>query len=97
MASEKFFPRYEYLWRNKWLTANAETIDDMIEILQSAVDELQAMRDAGVWLENNGSQEDDYAFLYTDDKAVAEKFGFYEREPVEDEEQEIDDEAWRLN
>jgi hypothetical protein len=90
-----YHTRYEYLWRNKWLTANAKTLDDMIVILRAAADELQAMRDAGVWLEDNGSQEDDYAFLYTTDPQVAEKFGF-QLEEFEDEE-EIDDETWRLN
>ncbi len=97
MPEQNYIPRYEQVWRNKWLTANAETLDDMIEIMQSAVDELEAMRDAGVWLENNGSQQDDYAFLYTNDPQVAEKFGFYERESFEDEEAEQDNESWKLN
>ena len=40
--------RYVLLWRNKWLTAQARTIDDMIQALGSAAAELKAMRDAGV-------------------------------------------------
>ena len=30
---------YEYVWRNKWLTSGAKTIDDMIDGLQGAADE----------------------------------------------------------
>src|SRR4051794_33765273 len=52
---------YEYLWRNKWLTASAVTIDDMINSLQQAANELQAMKAKGVTLRQGDSTEDDYA------------------------------------
>lgn len=65
---------YEYylIWRNKFLTINAKTIDDMIDILSSATEELKEMRDAGVVLD--GGQEDDYAHLVTSNEEVAKRF-----------------------
>ncbi len=74
---------YWTFWRNKWLTADAETIDDMIAGLESAAAMLREMRDAGVVLE--GGAEDDYARLVTTDPAVAEKYGFEPEEEYEDE------------
>ena len=76
---------YSLIWRNKWLTTDANTIDEMIAALEAAVAELRAMRDAGVQLE--GGAEDDYACLITDDPAVAAQYGFEE----EDEPFEADD------
>lgn len=75
---------YEMIWRNKWLTAEAKTIDDMIAMLRGAADQLKAMKDAGVTLET-GNMQDDYAFLNTDDPKVAETFGFTEAETDEEE------------
>jgi hypothetical protein len=80
---------YELLWRNKFLTINAETIDDMIDTLQGATDELRAMRDAGITLAHG--QEDDYATFITEDKELAERFGFWEMEEFFDEEEEEED------
>jgi Ran GTPase-activating protein (RanGAP) involved in mRNA processing and transport len=70
--------QYEMLWRNKWLTANATSLDEMIDHLQQAVDELRAMRAAGVTLSEDSAMPDDYAELVTADPKVAEKFGFQE-------------------
>lgn len=67
--------RYISLWRNKWLTSNATTIEDMIQLMNSAVDELEAMRKDGVLLDPEGGTSDDYAYLYTQDPAVAKKYG----------------------
>jgi hypothetical protein len=67
---------YRFPWSNKWLTAKAKTLDDMIDSLQAAVDELRAMKAAGVVLRDDGCAEDDYATLVTSDRAVAKKFGF---------------------
>ncbi len=75
-ARRKASARHELLWRNKWLTAGAKTIDDMIEDLQAAADGLREMRDAGVVLEDDGGTEDDYATLVTRDPDVAARFGF---------------------
>src|SRR4051794_2838617 len=81
--------RYEYVWRNKWLTDEAESIDDMIGSLQEAADELRKMKARGVTLEQDGGVEDDNATLVTDDPAVAKAFGFraegYESDEEDDE------------
>lgn len=64
------------IWRNKFLTINARTVDDMIDNLESAVSELREMRDAGVLLD--GGAEDNYAILVASDPSVAHRFGFEE-------------------
>lgn len=63
-------------WRNKFLTVEAKTIEEMVESLESAVEELREMQAEGVTLMDDGSAGDDYARLVTNDAAVAEKFGF---------------------
>ena len=80
---------YTRLWRNKWLTSDARTIDDMIEGLESAATLLKAMRDAGVQLADTGSTADDYALLLVEDAEVARRFAFEEEfeEQQESEEQ----------
>ena len=76
---------YEMIWRNKWLTADAKTIDDMIQSLENAVAELKELKANNVTLDPDGMQ-DDYACFKTTDKKVAKKFGFEKVE--EDEEME---------
>lgn len=81
--------RYETLWRNKWLTSEAKTIDDMIASLRAAADDLEEMQKAGVTLEDNGGVGGDYAMLVTTDLGVAERFGMEEeREYLDDDEDE---------
>jgi len=75
---------YTTLWRGKGLFDDAETIDDMIAALEAATAELRALRDAGVRLADRVA--DDYAHLVTTDPAVAERYGFEEEEPWEDDE-----------
>jgi hypothetical protein len=67
---------FERTWRNKYLTTDATTIDDMIHGLQEAVEELRTMKAAGVTLVNDGGTEDDQALLVTEDPKVARRFGF---------------------
>ena len=45
--------RYITLWRNKWLTAEAESLEDMIAGLQSAADTFAMLAD-GVTLDPEG-------------------------------------------
>jgi hypothetical protein len=76
-------------WRCKWLADGAETIDDMIRMLQEAADTLRKMRDAGITLEPDGCARDDYADLVTENPDVAKQFGL---EPCEEpDEEEVDD------
>src|SRR5438105_4276226 len=92
MKTKQPVQTYEYTWRNKWLTAEAKTIDDMIDGLQAAADELRAMKVKGVTLLDTPGTQDDYAFLVTNDPAVAKEFGF---EPPDDD--DLDDEEAALN
>jgi hypothetical protein len=67
--------RFVTLWRNKWLTANAKNIDEMIALLSGAADELRAMKADGILLDPEEGTSDDYAYLVTDNPAVAAKYG----------------------
>jgi hypothetical protein len=74
LGEQKMDRPYYLFWRNKFLTVEAQSIDDMIRGLEQAAAELREMRDAGVVLE--GGAEDDYARLVTSNPAIAEKYGF---------------------
>ena len=73
--------RYDTIWRNKFLTIEAKSIDDMINILRGAAEQLAAMAKDGVKLDPNGGTEDDYACLYTNDPKTAKKHGLEKNEP----------------
>lgn len=74
--------RFVTLWRNKPLTSEATTLDDMIHRLRSAADTLKAMLDDGVVLDVSvGGVEDDYARLVTTNPEIARK---YDMQPEED-------------
>jgi hypothetical protein len=82
---------YEICWRNKWLTANAMNIEDMIFSLRAAADELEDMKEDGVELENE-EPSDDYAMLITSDPTVAEKHEMSNRDDMDfDSEENFDD------
>lgn len=74
--------KYHLTWRNKFLTNDAKSINEMIDSLEFAVEQLREMRDAGVVLD--GGAEDDYAVLITDNSKIADRFGFWEVEEEED-------------
>ena len=69
---------YITLWRNKWLTANANSIEDMAASLRAAAGLLDAMRADGVTLDPEGGTADDYAYLVTTDPEVARKYDMHE-------------------
>jgi hypothetical protein len=69
-------PLFELLWRNKFLTVEATTIDEMARLLEEAAADLRRLQGAGVQLAPDGGVADDYARLLTDDLAVARQFGF---------------------
>lgn len=77
--------RYEYLWRNKWLTADAETIEEMADMLENASKDLRTMSKDGITLENP-HPDDDYAFLVTNNEEVAKKHGLEDRREIYGEE-----------
>lgn len=86
--------RYVTLWRNKWLTAEAESLEDMIEGLQSAADTLRSMLADGVTLAPKGGTSDDYAYLVTTDPVIARKYDMHDEEEFwEGDEESEEDEA----
>jgi hypothetical protein len=84
--------RYVTTWRNKWLTAEAKSIEDMIGMLRSAADHLDQMREDGVVLDDDGGIGDDYAHLVTMDPKVAEKYGLVDESEYWNVDEEDEDE-----
>ena len=76
------------VWRNKWLTADAKSIDDMIDALSGAAEYLRQMKADGVTLDPEGGTGDDYAYLVTSDPAIAKKYGMHEESEFFGEEDE---------
>lgn len=70
--------RFVTIWRNKWLTSEAKSIEDMIIQLRSAADQPERMQRDGVFLDDDSGVGDDYAHLMTMDPTVAEKYGLIE-------------------
>ncbi len=74
--------RFIKLWRNKWLTSKAATLEEMVGGLRSAAQTLEAMLKDGVTLDVSvGGVADDYAHLVTTDPEIARK---YDMQPEED-------------
>ncbi len=67
--------RFVKTWRNKWLTSQAKSIDEMIVMVRAAADDLEQMQKECVVLEDYGGVDDDCALLVTYDPKVAEKYG----------------------
>jgi hypothetical protein len=67
------------------LTTAAESIEEMISILDSTSKELAEMKAAGVILNPEGGTSEDYAILVTTDPDVAKRFDMHdESEYLED-------------
>ncbi|MBK9259001.1 MAG: nucleotidyltransferase family protein [Polyangiaceae bacterium] len=79
--------RYILLWRNKWLTADAKTLPEMIASLKEAAERLEAMLTDGVVLDPKGGTEDDYAYLVTTDPDVARKYDMHDESEMMPEEE----------
>ncbi len=81
--------RYVLLWRNKGLTSEAHSLDEMIDGLQTAADKLRAMLADGVTLDPTGGTSDDYAPLVTTDPIIAKKYDMHdEREFMDNDKEE---------
>ena len=83
---------YTTIWRNKWLTANATSIPEMVAMLRAAANDLEQMHMDGIYLQNEDSLGDDYAFLATQDPELAKKYDLQLDEWDEDEEEFIEEE-----
>ena len=70
--------RYIRLWRNKFLTIDAQDIDEMIAAYEAAAETLANMRDDGITLDPTGGTSDDYAYLVTTDPDMAKKYDMHE-------------------
>jgi hypothetical protein len=81
--------KYEYIWRAKWITDGCKTCEEMARKLIEAADFCQELHNSGVVLSDEVN--DDYGFLYTNDDAVADKFGFDEAEEDNYEEEVVDE------
>lgn len=71
--------RYIMVWRNKWLTAGALSVEDMERALRDAADTLKSMRMDGVELSDAGGVSNDYAYLVTTDPVIAAKYDMVEK------------------
>lgn len=76
---------YSLLWRNKWLTSDAKTVEEMSAKLRAAATELMLMAVDGVVLSYDvDGMGDDYAILVTTDPVVAKKYRMGKDRPFED-------------
>jgi hypothetical protein len=70
--------RYVFVWLGEEVIEGANTIDEIIEYYKSAIKDLQAMKNAGVVLDDESTPVGKDARLITTDPAVAKRFGFWE-------------------
>lgn len=82
---------YEMTWRNKWLTADADTVPQMLECYQWAIDEIKKMQEDGLEFDFGGGP-DDYISILTTDAALAEKYGMCQMDFDEDCDEDCEEE-----
>jgi hypothetical protein len=70
--------KYVRLWRNKFLTLEAKSLDEMIATLGDAAEELRKMKADGVVLDPDRGTANDYAQLVTTDPDIAKKYDMHE-------------------
>jgi hypothetical protein len=77
-------------WRNRFLTVDDTSIEEMADSLEAAAARLREMAEEGIQLAEDSGMEDDHALLVTYDESVADAFEFEEDEnglePDEDDE-----------
>lgn len=66
--------RYVTIWRNKFLTTEAQSLEEMIISLEGATHTLKEMLKDGVVLDPEGGTGDDYAYLVTTNPEIAKKY-----------------------
>lgn len=67
---------YMTIWRNKWVTSHAKSIDGFINTFETLVDKFRNWKRWGIQLLDNGGAQDDYATFITNDMDIAIKAGF---------------------
>lgn len=71
--------------RNKYLTSDADSIDDMIKCHKNQIAYLEKLKNIPNLEVDFASAQDDYIFASTSDEKIAKEFGM-----LENEEDEID-------
>lgn len=69
--------RYLRIWRNKFLTLDATSLEDMTAEMRAAAELLKQMLADGVVLDPNDGTADDYAYLVTTDPEIAKKYDMH--------------------
>lgn len=69
-------PKYISTWRNKWITANANSIDEFILTFENLAKMFKEWKAMGIKLYPDCSTGDDYAEFYTEDMDTAVKAHF---------------------
>ncbi len=71
--------RYVSVWRNKWITSHASSIDDFIKTFEGLARMYMEWKEMGIKLNPDSDIGGDYAEFYTDDMDVAIRahFTFY--------------------
>lgn len=82
-------PMYKTIFRCKWLGDESKTLEEIAERLEAAAHDLRTMHADGIVLEDQ--MQDDYAFLMTTNKEVAEKHGLQEMEDEFENEDDFED------
>lgn len=77
--------RYLMIWRDDSISANAQSIDDLIRDSKEAADELEAMKADGVILAPHIPVEDGKAVFVTTDPVIAKKYGMHDESEFLDE------------
>ncbi len=74
--------KYITVWRNKWITSKAGSIEDFIKVYKNLAEMMQRWKDKGIIIDPDiiGGGGDDYAQFCTYDEAVALQEGFEEEE-----------------
>ena len=67
---------FQMLWRNKWLTSGAKSIDDFIYVFEEVAKQFRKWKELGVQLRADGGIADDYATFTIDGMEAAIKAGF---------------------
>ena len=87
--------KYTLIWRNKWITSKACSIDDFIEIYEDLAEMMKRWKSEGIELDSDiiFSTGDDYAQFCTYNERVAIKEGF-EEDTFEEEVQALKDDSF---
>jgi len=70
--------KYMKLWRNRFLTTDAGSFEEVIRKLEDAAELLKQMKADGVEMDPEGGTAEDYIYLFTTDPEVAKKYDMHD-------------------